>query len=43
MKIVSVDLRIKQGRAAEFAAGVEKMVGAIERVDGTLAFVVSQS
>jgi quinol monooxygenase YgiN len=43
MKIVHVELRIKQGRAAEFAAGVEKMVRAIEQVDGTLAFVVSQS
>lgn len=43
MKIVSVEVRIKQGRAAEFAAGVEKMVRAIEKVDGTLAFVVSQS
>jgi quinol monooxygenase YgiN len=43
MKIVSVEVRIKPGRAAEFAAGVQEMVRAIEQVDGTLAFVVSQS
>jgi quinol monooxygenase YgiN len=43
MKIVNVVLRVKPGRASEFAAGVGKMVREIEKVDGTLAFVVSQS
>ncbi len=43
MKIVNVVLRVKQGHAEEFLALQREMAVAFEEVDGTLAFVVSQS
>ena len=43
MKIVNVTLRVKPGKAEEFKAGVELIIPVLEKVDGTFAFVISQS
>ncbi len=43
MKIVNVTLRVKPGKAEEFKAGVALITPVLEKVDGTFAFVISQS
>ncbi len=43
MKIVNVTLRVKPGKAEEFAAGVADTTAVLEKVDGTLAFIISQN
>ena len=43
MKIVNVTLRVKPGKAEEFKAGVALIIPVLEKVDGTFAFVISQS
>ena len=36
-------MRVKPGKAEEFKAGVAKTTPILEKVDGTLAFIISQS
>ena len=43
VKIVNVTLRVKPGKAEEFKTGVALIIPVLEKLDGTLAFVISQS
>jgi quinol monooxygenase YgiN len=43
MFTVNVTLRVKPGRADEFAAGIPATVEQLERHPGTLAFIVTRS